>query len=208
MTDQFEQERILMVENQIRSRGVSDPRVLEAMRKVPRHLFVSQFEKGCSYSDGPLPIGCGQTISQPYIVALMTELLELEGDERVLEMGTGSGYQTAVLAELCNEVYTMEVIASLGERAKDLLLNTFNYDNIRFKFASGREGWPEDAPFDRIILTAAPKTFPENLFDQLEEGGMAVAPVGDYYQQLMRYRKIDGQIKPEPLIAVAFVPFV
>lgn len=208
MKDQYEGERENMVEYQVRSRGIYDEKVLKAMRQVPRHLFVSQFELSYSYNDGPLPIGCGQTISQPYIVALMTELLELDGDERVLEMGTGSGYQTAILAEIARDVYTIEVIETLGIKVRTLLTETFHYTNIKFKFANGREGWPEFAPFDRIILTAAPREFPGNLFDQLAEGGVVVAPVGEYYQQLMRYRKTNGRIKTEPLIAVAFVPFV
>ena len=208
MKDFYERERQLMVENQIRSRGVTDQKVLAAMLTVPRHVFVPQFEKSSSYSDGPLPIGHGQTISQPYIVAYMTELLELAGDEKVLELGTGCGYQTAVLAEIAREVYTIEVIEALGKGAQKLLTETFNYTNIFFKFANGRDGWPEYAPFDRILLTAAPTRFPQNIFDQLAEEGIAVAPVGDYFQRLIKFWKKEGKIKSDALIGVSFVPFV
>jgi protein-L-isoaspartate(D-aspartate) O-methyltransferase len=208
MKDMYERERRLMVENQIRARGVADQKVLDAMLTVPRHMFVPQFEKSSSYSDGPLPIGHGQTISQPYIVAYMTELLELQGDEKVLELGTGCGYQTAVLAEIAKEVYTIEVVSDLGKAAQELLTETFNYTNIFFKFANGREGWAEYAPFDCILLTAAPTRFPQNLFDQMAEGAIAVAPVGDYFQRLIKYRKIKGKIKSDALIGVSFVPFV
>ncbi|UCH95281.1 MAG: protein-L-isoaspartate(D-aspartate) O-methyltransferase [Candidatus Aminicenantes bacterium] len=208
MKDVYERERRLMVENQIRARGVTDQKVLDAMLKVPRHLFVPHFEQSSSYSDGPLPIGHGQTISQPYIVAYMTELLDLQGDEKVLELGTGCGYQTAVLAEIAKEVYTIEIIEALGKGAQELLTRVFNYTNIFFKFANGREGWLEYAPFERILLAAAPTRFPQNLFDQLAEGGIAVAPVGDYFQRLVKYWKKGGKIKSDSLIGVSFVPFV
>jgi protein-L-isoaspartate(D-aspartate) O-methyltransferase len=208
MKDFYERERQLMVENQIRTRGVTDRNVLDAMLKVPRHIFVPEFEKSSSYSDSPLPIGHGQTISQPYIVAYMTELLELQGDKKVLELGTGCGFQTAVLAEIAKEVYTIEVIKALGKSAQELLTETLDYTNIFFKFANGREGWEEYAPFDRLMLTAAPTRFPQNLFDQLAEGGIAVAPVGDYFQRMIKYWKKDGKIKSESLIGVSFVPFV
>jgi protein-L-isoaspartate(D-aspartate) O-methyltransferase len=206
--DPYLSQRQTMVERHIRGRGVRDPKVLDAMLAVPREQFVSDFDKTGSYHDGPLSIGEGQTISQPYIVAYMTEMLELTGNEKVLELGTGSGYQTAVLAEICQEVYTIEVIQSLSINAQHLLINHFEYSNIFFKCANGREGWSEQAPFDRIMLTAAPVTFPSELFRQLAEGGVALAPVGDYFQQLVLYRKIDGKIHQEKLIAVAFVPFV
>lgn len=196
-----------MVEHQIRSRGIYDSRILEAMRKVPRHEFVSPAQAGSAYADGPLPIGMGQTISQPYIVAYMTDLLELKGTEKVLELGTGCGYQTAVLAELAGHVYTMEVVESLAREAKERLTN-MNYTNISFFIGNGRDGWMAHLPYDRIILTAAPVRFPENLFSQLGEGGIAVAPVGDYFQRLMRYRKKDDKIDEEALIGVSFVPFV
>jgi len=207
MSDPYESARERMVEHQIRSRGIHDPKVLDAMRKVPRHEFVSHVQLGSAYSDGPLPIGKGQTISQPYIVAYMTGLLELEGGETVLELGTGCGYQTAVLAEIAAHVYTVEVIASLAREAKERL-NQMNYTNISYKIGNGREGWEEYAPFDRIMLTAAPAHFPGNLFDQLAENGIAVAPVGDYFQRMIRYRKKDHKIREEGLIGVSFVPFV
>jgi len=208
MKDAYQRQRELMVESQIQARGVKDPKVLDAMRKVPRHLFVPSLEKSSSYSDGPLPIGHGQTISQPYIVAYMTELLELKGDEKVLELGTGCGYQTAILAEIAREVYTIEVVEELGKAARELLTQTFNYPHVFFKFANGREGWQEHAPFDRMMITAAPVRFPENLFAQLAEDGIAVAPVGDYFQRLVKYWKKDGKIKSSALIGVSFVPFV
>jgi protein-L-isoaspartate(D-aspartate) O-methyltransferase len=206
--DDFFSQRQTMVERQIRARGIRDSKVLDAMLNVPRDKFVSRFERGSSYHDGPLPIGEGQTISQPYIVAYMTEMLELEGAETVLELGTGSGYQTAILAEIAREVYTVEVIDSLAIRARELLTETFGYTNIFFKCANGREGWPEHAPFDRILMTAAAVSFPDTLFHQLADEGVAVAPVGDYFQQLVRYRKTGTDITSENLIAVAFVPFV
>jgi len=207
ITDPYETLREWMVENQIHSRGIRDPRVLAAMRKVPRHEFVSFSQGSSSYSDGPLPIGKGQTISQPYIVAYMTELLELRGVETVLELGTGCGYQTAVLAEIAAHVYTVEVIEVLALDA-EAILKRMRYDNISYKIGNGRNGWEEYAPFDRIMLTAAPSQFPKNLFDQLLEGGIAVAPVGDYFQRMVRYRKEKGKIKEETLIGVSFVPFV
>lgn len=207
MKDPYENIRERMVETQIRSRGVTDPRLLEAMRRVPRHEFVSFSQGPSAYSDGPLPIGKGQTISQPYIVAYMTELLELEGAETVLELGTGCGYQTAVLAELAAHVYTVEVIEALALEA-EALLRRLNYETISFRIGDGREGWEEYAPYDRIMLTAAPSRFPVNLFGQLLEGGIVVAPVGDYFQRIMRYRKEKGKIKEEALIGVSFVPFV
>lgn len=207
MSDAYENVREQMVEHQIRSRGIYDPRVLEAMRKVPRHEFVSSSQVGSAYSDGPLPIGKGQTISQPYIVAYMTDLLELEGTETVLELGTGCGYQTAILAELAAHVYTIEIVESLAKEAEERL-KKMNYTNISFLVGNGRDGWAESSPYDRIMLTAAPVRFPENLFDQLGEGGIALAPVGDYFQRLVRYRKKGGKIDEEALIGVSFVPFV
>jgi protein-L-isoaspartate(D-aspartate) O-methyltransferase len=208
MNDAYLQQREWMVENQVRSRGVRDSKVLDALRKVPRHLFVPQIEESSSYSDGPLPIGYGQTISQPYIVAYMTELLQLSGTEKVLELGTGCGYQTAVLAEIVREVYTIEVVEALAKRARLLLTDTFHYTNITFKCGNGREGWLEHAPFDRIILTAAPESFPEKLFEQLVDGGISVAPVGDYFQRMIRYWKEGEIVKSEALIGVSFVPLV
>ncbi|HLP59002.1 MAG TPA: protein-L-isoaspartate(D-aspartate) O-methyltransferase [Candidatus Deferrimicrobium sp.] len=207
MKDSFEIVRERMVDTQLLSRGITDPRVLAAMRKVPRHEFVPSSQLPAAYNDGPLPIGRGQTISQPYIVAYMTELLELKGGENVLELGTGCGYQTAILAEIVEHVYTVEIIESLALEA-EALLNKLHYKNISFKIGNGKEGWEEYSPFDRIIVTAAPTQFPRNLFSQLLEGGIIVAPVGDFFQRMMRYRKEKGKIKEEALIGVSFVPFV
>lgn len=201
-------ERETMVDQQIRRRGVHSPEVLEAMRKVPREKFVLSSQKHYAYDDNPLSIGKGQTISQPYIVAYMTELLELQGSEKVLELGTGSGYQTAVLAEIVKAVFTIEVIEDLGLRAKKVLTQELNYQNIHFKIGNGREGWSEEAPYDRIILTAAPQKFPQGLFPQLKDDGIIVAPVGDYFQRLMKYQKHQGKIEEETMIGVSFVPLV
>ena len=208
MEDGFAQARRDMVEYNLRQRGIRDSAVLAAMGKVPRELFIDEEMRASSYVDGPLPIGCRQTISQPYIVAYMTEMLELEGRESVLEIGTGSGYQTAVLAETAARIYSVEVIPELSAAATDLLTRRLGYGNIRFKVGRGQEGWPESAPFDRIILTAAPAVFPAGLFAQLNEGGMALAPVGVGEQRLVRYRKQGGVIRSDELIGVIFVPLV
>ncbi len=208
MSETHELNRKHMVESQIRNRGVKDKRVIDALLKIPRDLFVPETDKIHSHHDGPLPIGYGQTISQPYIVAYMTELLELEGEERVLEIGTGSGYQTAILAEIVKQVFTIEVIKHLANNAEKLLINQLGYSNIHFKIDNGREGWTQHAPFDRIIITAASHTFPEALFLQLTENGIAVAPVGNFFQQLVQYKKKDGQIREKTLIGVSFVPLI
>lgn len=197
-----------MVACQIKARGILDPKLLDAMQTVRRDIFVPDSDRIHSYMDGPLPIGHGQTISQPYIVAYMTDLLNLSGTEKVLEIGTGCGYQTAVLAELAGSVYTVEVIGELSIRARKRLVDRLKYDNIYFKTGNGREGWNECAPFDRILITAAPPLFPEALFSQLTDGGIAVAPVGDYFQRIYRYVKRGGKVKTEELIAVSFVPMV
>jgi len=208
MNDNFLSQRRAMVDRQLRPRGIRDTRVLEAMQKVPRHLFVPDGERSQSYYDGPLPIGQGQTISQPYIVAYMTEILGLTGTESVLEIGTGSGYQTAVLAEVAGHVYTIEVIADLSAQAKAILGEEMRYTNIDFQVGNGRQGWPEFAPFDRIIITAAAREFPATLFEQLKVGGLSLAPIGSFYQQLVRYKRTANGIETEPLIAVSFVPCV
>lgn len=208
MKDNFESLRRQMVERQIEARGVQDPKVLEVMRKVPREIFVPESDSHRSYDDGPLAIGHGQTISQPYIVAYMTELLELRGTERVLEIGTGSGYQTAVLAELARSVYSIEVIEALSLQAQKRLTGDQKYRNIKFHVGRGQDGWPSQAPFDRVILTAAPEKFPETLFAQLVEGGICLSPVGDFYQRMVRFRKASGKITGEDLIGVSFVPLV
>ncbi|MGZ6231391.1 MAG: protein-L-isoaspartate(D-aspartate) O-methyltransferase [Syntrophales bacterium] len=194
-----------MVETQIKARGVKDPRVLSALLKVERHRFVPEEYLGSAYSDQPLPIGEGQTISQPYIVALMTELLELKGDEKVLEIGTDSGYQAAVLAELAKEVYTIEIIEPLALAAKNRLLE-LGYQNIKVKAGDGYLGWPEAAPFDAIIITCAPDHIPEPLVQQLKEGGRMVLPVGAYAQELKKIVNRSGKIETSDIIPVAFVP--
>jgi protein-L-isoaspartate(D-aspartate) O-methyltransferase len=194
-----------MVESQIKSRGVRDPRVLSAMLKVERHLFVPKEFRNSAYSDQPLPIGEGQTISQPYIVALMTELLELKGGERVLEVGTGSGYQAAILAELAAEVYTIEIVEKLASSAKKVLLES-GYQNIKVKAGDGYLGWPEAAPFDAIIVTCAPDHIPEPLLDQLKEKGRMVVPVGTYSQELKKIVKKSGKIETTDITPVIFVP--
>ncbi|MCX6555965.1 MAG: protein-L-isoaspartate(D-aspartate) O-methyltransferase [Candidatus Aminicenantes bacterium] len=208
MDEDYEAQRRAMVDGQLRNRGIRSEAVLRAMAKVPRERFVPEAERRLSYINGPLPIGFGQTISQPYIVAYMTEALELRGDENVLEIGTGSGYQTAVLAEIAARVYSLEVIPELSRAAADLLTNGFNYRNISFKIGRGQEGWPEFAPYERMILTAAPGRFPEPLFEQLAEGGIVIAPVGGDIQRLVRYEKRAGKITADELIGVVFVPLI
>lgn len=211
MTNQEAQERIyaekreMMVETQIEARGVKDKLVLAAMRKVPRHLFVAEGLEDIAYTDGPLPIGEEQTISQPYIVALMTELLGLKGGEKVLEIGTGSGYQAAILAEIAKEVYTIEIICSLAEKAEKRL-SEMGYKNVIVRCADGYQGWEEYAPFDGVIVTAAPDHIPQPLVDQLKIGGKLVIPVGDLFQELMVVTKTEKGIKKENIIPVRFVP--
>jgi len=201
----FKAMREKMVENQIRARGVKDPRVLAALLKVERHRFVPEKYLDSAYSDQPLPIGEGQTISQPYIVGLMTELLALNGNEKVLEIGTGSGYQAAILAELAKEVYTIEIIESLASTAKKRL-SELGYQNITVKAGDGYLGWPEAAPFDAIIVTAAPDHLPKPLIEQLKEGGRMVVPVGTYTQELKKIVKRSGKMETIDVIPVLFVP--
>lgn len=203
----FQKQRLLMVERQILARNVEDPKVIEAMRTVPRHKFVPEELKGHAYEDGPLPIGHGQTISQPYIVAYMTEQLNLKGDEKVLEVGTGSGYQAAVLAEIVQSVYTIEIVEPLAKEAREIL-NQAGYKNIHTRIGDGYRGWPEEAPFDAIIVTAAPKTLPENLIDQLKTGGRMIVPVGDWAQTLLLIRKTEKDYTQEKLLPVRFVPMI
>ena len=196
-----------MVDTQIKSREVKDRRVIRAMLKVKRHIFVPARIRNFSYADRPLPIGEDQTISQPYIVALMSELLNLEGDEKVLEIGTGSGYQAAILGELADEVYTIEILEPLAIRAESTL-EYLGYKNITVKFGDGYLGWPEHAPFDAIIVTCAPPEIPQPLIDQLAEGGRMVIPVGVRWQELKVLEKVDGQIKTSSSIPVRFVPMI
>jgi protein-L-isoaspartate(D-aspartate) O-methyltransferase len=195
-----------MVEPQIVARGVRDPRVLAAMRKVPRHLFVDSAQRAEAYEDHPLPIPGNQTISQPYIVALMTELLELKPTARVLEIGTGSGYQSAVLGELAKEVYTIEIVPELAQLAARRL-KELGYANVRAREGDGYRGWPEEAPFDAIIVTAAPERIPQPLVDQLAPGGVMVIPVGGFFQELKVFRKsADGRVAERDILPVRFVP--
>ena len=203
----FANKRHAMVKDQIQARGIKDERVLQVMRKVARHKFVPFALRIFAYGDSPLPIGEGQTISQPYIVALMTELLELKGDERVLEIGTGSGYQAAILAELAREVYTIEILPSLA-KTSEKLLNNLGYKNIKVKCGDGYLGWPEYAPFDGIIVTCAPDKVPQPLIKQLKEGGRLVIPVGTHYQELKLLRKVKGEIETKSIIPVRFVPMI
>lgn len=197
-----------MVETQIIARGVKDARVLEAMKKVPRHLFIPKEEQHRAYDDNALPIGSGQTISQPYMVAVMTELLRLTGTEKVLEIGTGSGYQAAVLAELSREVFSIERIPELKERAEQNLREA-GYENVRLRVYNGSEGWPDEAPFDRIVVTAAAPAFPQPLIEQLAEGGIGVAPVGTHYgQQLIQITKHKNKISEQYFTPCVFVPLI
>jgi protein-L-isoaspartate(D-aspartate) O-methyltransferase len=205
MNRNFETLRNTMVNEQLISRGITDKKVIEAMRKVPREDFVEENLREETYQDGPLPIGYGQTISQPYIVALMTESLELEGNEKVLEIGTGSGYQTAILAEIVKNVYTIEIVSSLYERVKKIL---YRYKNIKILLSDGYHGWKEYAPFDRIIVTAAADKIPYPLIDQLKDGGIMILPSGPpgWGQVLLKIVKQKGKIKTERICDVAFVP--
>ena len=197
-----------MVEKQIERRGINDPRVLEVMRDTPRHLFIPEYLKEMAYEDGPLPIGEGQTISQPYIVALMTELLELKGDEKILEIGTGSGYQAAVLSALVSEVFSIEIVKNLVDRA-ELRLKNMGYKNVTIRWGDGYKGWPGEAPFDGIIVTAAPDKIPQLLIDQLKVGGRLVVPIGTHRQELKVITKDkDGTIQSKNIIPVRFVPMV
>jgi len=199
------EKRAAMVMTQIISRGVHDERVLEAMRKVPRERFVREKDLDLAFYDGPLSIGGGQTISQPYIVAYMTEMLKLSKTDRVLEVGTGSGYQTAVLAEVAAEVYSIEIVEDLSDRARGIL-DELGYDNIHLRVGDGSEGWPEHAPYDAIIVTAAPARVPERLVEQLADGGRMIVPVGIYEQYLRLVTKRGHEVKKENLIGVRFVP--
>jgi len=198
-----------MVQRQIVARGVKDPKVIKAMLKVPRHLFVPEARRAYSYGDYPLPIGEGQTISQPYIVAYMTEALDLRPDDKVLEIGTGSGYQAAILADLVKEVYTIELIEKLGKKAQQTL-RALGYKNIHVKIGDGYKGWPEKAPFDAVIVTCAPEQVPRALIRQLNEGGRMIIPVGRTggVQKLVRAVKKGGRLKTENVMYVRFVPMV
>jgi len=205
----WEKQRLDLVEYSIEGQGISNHEVLDAMRKVPRHEFVPAEYQSMSYWDRPLPIGDGQTISQPSLVALMTELLELERKDKVLEIGTGSGYQAAILGELVDSVFTIEIIESLGVKASNLL-NQLGYENIYMKTGDGFQGWAKHAPFDAIIVTCAPSEIPQPLQEQLAEGGRMIIPVGrkNEVQELVLIRKKREILKQENIIPVRFVPML
>ncbi len=205
----YDRARERMVKDQIIARGIEAPEVIRAMGKVPRHRFVPLEYKSFSYGDYPLSIGEGQTISQPYIVAFMTEALNLKEDDRVLEIGTGSGYQAAILAELVKEVYTVEIIEKLGKRAQEIL-RKLGYNNIHVKIGDGYKGWPEMAPFDAIIVTCAPEKIPQALVKQLKEEGTMIIPVGREggIQRLVKVGKKENRIETEAVMDVRFVPMV
>jgi protein-L-isoaspartate(D-aspartate) O-methyltransferase len=207
--DPFEARRLQMVEQDIERRGVKDALLLKAMRKVQRHLFVDAAQRDKAYNDHPLPIGEGQTISQPYVVALMTEALALRGGERVLEVGTGSGYQAAILAEIVKEVFTIEIRPELYTKVRERL-QKLGYQNIRTKLGDGYLGWPEHAPFDAIIVTASPNHLPPPLLAQLKEGGRLIIPLGRraFYQNLTLVTKRQGKVELKELGSVAFVPLI
>jgi len=201
----WQMQREQMVSQQIEARGIKDPVVLESMRSVPRHLFVPESVRDGAYLDSPLPIGDSQTISQPYIVALMTELLEVRPGSKVLEIGTGSGYQAAVLAAMGVEVYSIEIRTRLCERASEVLAD-LGYHSVRVRCGDGYGGWPDEAPFDGIIVTAAPALVPDPLLDQLAPGAKMVIPVGDFYQELKVITRADGGYEERAVIPVRFVP--
>jgi len=204
-TDEMTAKRLRMVSSQIAAREVRDPRVLAAMERVPRHLFVPAELRAQAYDDYPLPIGNDQTISQPYIVALMTSLLDLQGGERVLEIGTGSGYQAAVLAEIAGEVYSIEILEPLVDRAR-ATLGEMGYRNVVLRHGDGWAGWPDKAPFDGIVVTAAPPKVPQPLLEQLKVGGKLVIPVGRFFQDLLVYTRTPRGYEKRNVIPVRFVP--
>jgi len=201
-----EQERLHMVSQQIEARGVRDARVLTAMRKVPRHRFVPRSQRTYAYQDRPLPIDGRQTISQPYIVALMSELAQVKPGDRVLEVGTGSGYQAAVLAEMGVKVFSIEIIEPLAEQAKATLSELGYGKKVEVRHGDGYAGWPEHAPFDAIVVTAAPPKIPEPLKQQLKVGGHLVIPVGKHFQSLLRVTRTKKGFREESVIPVRFVP--
>ena len=205
--EQFELERRQMVDYQLRDRGIQDERVLTAMSKVPRHQFVGLFWRDFAYSDRPLPIGHQQTISQPYIVAYMTEAAKISTEDKVLEIGTGCGYQAAVLGEIAKQVYSIEIIPQLAARARQTL-SQLGYENIEVKTGDGYQGWSEHAPYDAIIVTAAPKHIPQPLIDQLATNGKMVIPVGTWYQDIVVLTKTQDRVVKKKTIPVRFVPMI
>jgi len=201
-------QRQRMVEQQLKPRGIKEERVLAAMAKVPREEFIPVDVRVDAYEDGPLPIGYDQTISQPYVVAFMTEQLRPKSSDRVLEIGSGSGYQAAILAELVTDVYTIDIVEPLAKTA-EATLQRLGYKNVHIKVGDGYKGWPEEAPFDAIIVTCAPEKVPQPLVDQLEEGGRMVIPVGERFaQQLHLFEKKNGQLKESVTLPVRFVPML
>ncbi len=195
-----------MVRTQIAARGVKDPRVLAAMRDIPREIFVDARYRKEAYSDHPLPIGDGQTVTQPYVAALMTELLDIQASDRVLEIGTGSGYESAILSRLASRVYSIEILPEIARRARERL-DGLHCENIDFRVGDGYRGWPEAAPFDAIIVTAAPRKIPEPLLEQLAPNGRMVIPVGDFSQELKVFAKAaDGSVTENSVLPVRFVP--
>ncbi len=204
-SDKYAQARWDMVENQIVSRGVSNTKVLEAMLKVKRHLFVPENYIDSAYGDNPIPIESGQTVSQPYMVALMTELLNPAQGKRILEIGTGSGYQTAVLAQCGCDVYTIEIIEDMALNTRKVL-ERLGYSNIKYKIGDGYKGWEQNAPFEGIIVTAAPLEIPDNLIDQLSDNGRLVIPVGEASQELLLVEKTTEGITRKRITSVRFVP--
>jgi protein-L-isoaspartate(D-aspartate) O-methyltransferase len=206
-TTNWDVERARMVTEQLRARDIRDPRVLDAMSRVPRHLFVPEASRALAYGDFPLPIGFEQTISQPYIVAFMTQALRLESNQSVLEIGTGSGYQAAILAELSREVYTIEIIEPLADSARRTLAS-LGYKNVHVRAGDGYLGWPEHAPFDRVMVTAAPEDVPQTLVDQLRVDGLMAIPVGRYDQELRILRKTPTGLETLTTLPVRFVPMV
>ena len=204
----FAAQRQRMVGQQLKPRGIKDERVLAAMAKVPREEFIPAGARADAYEDGPLPIGYGQTISQPYIVAFMTEQLRPKPSDRVLEIGSGSGYQAAILAELVTDVYTIDIVEPLAKTA-EATLQRLGYKNVHIKVGDGYKGWPEEAPFDAIIVTCAPEKVPQPLVDQLKDGGRMVIPVGERFaQQLYLLEKKNGQLKESATLPVRFVPML
>lgn len=203
----WQRERVRMVNEQLKARDIRDERVLSAMLSVPRHLFIPESVRDGAYRDSPVPIGYGQTISQPYIVAFMTQALNVEPDDRVLEIGTGSGYQAAVLSVLAKEVFTIEIVEPLAERARATLMD-LGYRNVQVRADNGYRGWPEHAPYDRIIVTAAPPDVPEALVQQLKIGGVMAIPVGVSDQELRIMRRLQTGMETVATLPVRFVPMV
>jgi protein-L-isoaspartate(D-aspartate) O-methyltransferase len=202
---EWDAQRSRMVDSQLRARDIRDPRVLDAMREVPRHLFVPETERADAYGDFPLPIGFSQTISQPYIVGFMTQALEVSSEHKVLEIGTGSGYQAAILGRLAREVYTIEIVEPLAERSRTLLQD-LGFKNVHVRTGNGYLGWPEQAPFDRIMVTAAPAEVPATLVEQLRIGGRMAIPVGTVSQQLRIMRRTEKGMETIETLPVRFVP--